>query len=90
METELLKTQTAHAKITRGKSLVGVVVSDKMQDTASVLVTRYIKHPRYGKYVRRRKKYLAHDPGNKHPTGSKVTIVESRPISKNKTFVIKD
>ncbi len=70
----------------KGKMLSGVITSDKMQDTVTVLVTRYIKHPQYGKYIRRRKKYLAHDPGNTHKIGEKVTIIESKPISKNKTF----
>ncbi len=74
----------------KGKVLSGVITSDKMQDTVTVLVTRYIKHPQYGKYIRRRKKYLAHDPGNTHKIGEKVTIIESKPISKNKTFRVVD
>jgi len=71
-----------------GRTLRGVIVSDKMRDTVAVLVTRYVKHPRVGKYVRRRKKYLAHDAGNTHRIGEAVTIRESRPISKRKHFVV--
>ena len=72
----------------KGRTLRGTVVSDKMRDTVAVLVTRYVKHPRVGKYVRRRKKYLAHDAGNTHRIGETVTIRETRPISKRKHFVI--
>ena len=72
----------------KGKTLNGVVVSDRMKDTAAVLVMRYVKHPKYGKYMRREKKYLAHDPGNTHKVGEKVNIRESRPISKRKSFVV--
>ena len=86
----MTETKTQQEKTTKQsrRSLSGVVVSDKMKDTVSVLVTRFEKHPRYGKYVRRRKKYLAHDPGNKRAVGETVTIVETRPISKRKTFVV--
>lgn len=70
------------------KRFTGVVVSDKMKDTAVVLVERYVKDPRYGKYVRRRKRFKAHDAGNTHAVGEKVVIVETRPISKDKHFRI--
>lgn len=73
---------------TRGRALRGVVVSDTMKDTASVLVTRFIKHQKYGKFMKRGKKYLAHDPGNTHHIGEKVLIRETRPISKRKNFKI--
>lgn len=72
----------------KGKTLSGVVVSDKMKDTATVLVMRFIKHVKYDKYMKRHKKYLAHDAGNTHKIGDKVTIREVRPISKRKTFVV--
>jgi len=71
-----------------GKTLRGVVVSDSMQDSVVVRVERYVKHPKYGKYVRQQKKYTAHDPGNKYSVGDSVTIKESRPISKTKHFRI--
>ncbi|MBI5644928.1 30S ribosomal protein S17 [Candidatus Kaiserbacteria bacterium] len=73
---------------TTGKTFEGVVVKSAMKDTATVLVSRYVKHPKYGKYMRRSKKFLAHDPGNTVEVGTKVTIRETRPISKRKRFVI--
>ena len=66
------------------KRLEGVVVSDKMKDTAVVLVERYVKHPKYGKFLRRDKRYKAHDVGNTHKIGEKVTIESCAPISKEK------
>lgn len=70
------------------KTLVGVVVSNKMKDTVSVAVSAYVKHPKYKKYAMRTKKYLAHDPGNTAAIGDKVTIRSTRPLSKNKHFEI--
>jgi len=75
---------------TKPKVLSGVVVSDKMKDTALVQVERYVKHQKYGKYFQVRKKYKAHDVGNKHKVGEKVRIEECRPISKDKHFKVLD
>ncbi len=72
------------------KALVGVVVSDKMKDTVTVLVNRFVKHAKYKKYVLRSKKYLAHNPGNTAKVGDRVTIRSSRPISKRKHFVVEN
>ena len=66
----------------------GIVVSTKMKDTAVVEVVRFIKVPKYGKYVRRSKRYKAHDAGNTTILGQRVTIVPCRPISKEKKFKI--
>ena len=63
------------------KVLTGVVVSDKMQKTVTVLVERQFPHPLYGKVIKRSKKYLAHDPEEKYKLGDVVEIIESRPIS---------
>jgi len=71
-----------------GKVLSGVVVKTAMKDTATVEVERYVKHPKYKKYMRHAKKYLVHDPGNTTQVGQKVQIRETRPISKRKHFVI--
>lgn len=71
-----------------GKTLRGTVVSTKMQDTVTVLVTRFVKHPKYKKYIKRSKKYLAHAPQHALEVGTKVAIRETRPISKNKHFVV--
>ncbi len=73
---------------TLGRILAGVVVSDKMKDTAVVLVNRFVKHPKYGKFMQISKRYKAHDAGNAHKVGDKVEIKETRPISKDKHFVI--
>ena len=70
------------------KMLRGVVVSDKMQKTLVVKVDRYVKHPKYGKYYTISKKYKAHDETNAHKVGDMVMIVESRPISKDKKFIV--
>jgi small subunit ribosomal protein S17 len=71
-----------------GKTISGVVVKTAMKDTATVSVQTYVKHPKYGKYMRRTKKYLVHDPGNTVAVGDTVVIRETRPISKRKNFVI--
>ncbi len=75
-------------KTTTRKTLTGTVVAAKMQDTVTVAVTRYVKHPKYKKYQKRTKKYLVHDPEHKGKVGDAVTIEESRPISKNKHFIL--
>ena len=70
------------------KILTGVVVSDKPNKTITVLIERKYSHPVLKKIVRVRKKYNAHDENNKFKTGDKVSIVESRPYSKNKRFQV--
>jgi small subunit ribosomal protein S17 len=71
---------------TKGRVLRGTVVSSKMTDTCTVAVERYVKHPKYKKYLRRTKKYLVHDAGNTAKVGDVVDITEVRPISKRKSF----
>jgi small subunit ribosomal protein S17 len=73
-----------------GKTFQGVVVKVAMKDTATVSVERYVKHPKYKKYMRLSKKFLVHDPANTAKVGDKVTIRETRPISKRKHFVISE
>ncbi len=68
------------------RSASGTVVSNKMDKTITVEVERMIKHPLYGKYIRRSKKIHAHDPENQCQEGDKVTIEETRPISKSKAW----
>lgn len=68
------------------KRLEGVVVSTKMKDTVVVAVERYVKHPMYGKYFTKTKRFKAHDAGNACVMGQKVTIEECAPISKDKHF----
>ncbi len=70
------------------KKLKGVIVSDKMDKTVVVKVDRYVKHPKYGKFYTISKRYKAHDEKNEYATGEVVIIEETRPISKDKTFVV--
>jgi len=73
-------------KNTKPQTLRGVVVKTAMKDTATVAVSRYVKHPKYQKYQVRTKKYLVHDEGNTAQVGDEVTIVACRPVSKLKSF----
>ena len=73
---------------TRPQTFSGVVVSTKMKDTAVVMVERYVKHSKYGKFQTRRTKIMAHDQGNTKKDGDKATVEACRPISKNKAFKI--
>jgi small subunit ribosomal protein S17 len=68
------------------RSVTGRVVSNKMDKTASVLVERLVKHPVYGKYVKRSTKFLVHDENNQCQEGDIVAITSCRPVSKHKTF----
>lgn len=68
------------------RTLAGTVVSDRMNKTIAVLVERSVKHPVYGKIIRRRSKIHAHDEHNACKVGDSVIIVESRPISKRKSW----
>ena len=70
------------------KILTGVVVSDKPNKTITVMVERKYSHPLLKKVIRVRKKYNAHDENNKFKTGDKVSIIESKPFSKNKKFQV--
>ena len=67
---------------------VGRVVSDKMDKSVTVSVERRVKHPVYGKYIRRTTKVLAHDAANECKPGDRVAISECRPISKNKSWTV--
>jgi small subunit ribosomal protein S17 len=70
------------------RTVVGRVVSDKMNKTVSVVIERLIKHPSYGKYVRRSGKVMAHDESNECKIGDRVAIAECRPISKRKAWQV--
>lgn len=73
---------------TKGKVLTGIVVSDKMKDTVVVKVVRFVKHSKYKKYFKVAKKYKAHNPGNTVHISDKVKIKETRPVSKDKRFIV--
>lgn len=83
-----MKKETQKKNINKGTILKGVVVSDKMQKTIVVSVSRFVKHPLYGKFYQVNKKYKAHDEENKYKVGDKVEIVETKPISKDKHFTV--
>ncbi len=70
--------------------LQGTVVSDKADKTVTVLVERRVMHPIYKKYIRTSKKYAAHDEKNSRKTGDAVSIIECRPISKRKKWMVVD
>lgn len=78
METKLINKQ----------KLEGTVVSDKMNKTVTVLVNRFVKHPKYGKYMKISKKYKAHDEKGVYKVGDAVVIEACRPMSKDKSFKV--
>jgi len=80
---KVIKTENSN-----GRVFEGTVVASRMQDTCTVAVERYVKHPKYKKFIRQTKKYLVHDAGNTAVVGAKVSIVETRPISKRKRFAL--
>jgi len=72
--------------VSKRKRYKGVVVSDKMDKTVVVMVERFAQHPLYKKYIRKRKKFYAHDGKNECKVGDVVEIEETRPLSKLKRF----
>ena len=70
------------------RELSGRVVSNKMDKSISVVVARFVKHPIYKKFVKRTTKVMAHDANNECQIGDSVTVKESRPLSKNKTWTL--
>ena len=79
---------TETTKVALKRTLVGKVVSDKMDKTVTVLIERHVKHPLYGKIIMRSNKYHAHDESNTVKTGDTVEIQEGRPISKTKAWTV--
>lgn len=79
---------TKQIEIKNRKKIDGVVVSDKMDKTVVVNANRFVKHKKYGKFYKIDKKYKAHDENNEYKVGDKVTIEETRPISKSKSFKV--
>ncbi len=70
------------------RTVTGTVVSDKMDKTITVLIARRVKHPVYGKYVSKSSKVKAHDENNECKAGDLVTVAESRPLSKSKSWTL--
>jgi len=88
MKKTASKTQQAEATVSTARTFKGKVASNKMKDTIVVVVERFVKHPQYGKFVKHRKRMKAHDVGNSAAIGDTVTIQETRPISKDKRFIL--
>jgi len=72
------------------KTRIGIVTSDKMDKTVVVKVEKLVKHPTYKKYIKRRVTYKAHDEQNECGIGDKVTIVETRPLSRDKRWRVRE
>lgn len=70
------------------RNLKGIIVSDKMKKTRVVAVTRFYRHPKYLKYYKITKRFKAHDENNEYKIGDKVIIQETRPLSKEKRWII--
>lgn len=85
-----MEAQEATTRQTTRKERVGIVVSSKMDKSISVAVQRQIKHPIYGKFIKRTTKLMAHDAENEANEGDTVRIVETRPLSKNKRWRLAD
>jgi small subunit ribosomal protein S17 len=83
----VMKKTTPETQVNK-RTLLGTVVSDKMQKTLVVSVQRFIKDPKYGKYLKVSKKYKAHYEGSDIKVGDKVTMQECRPRSKDKHFEV--
>jgi len=72
------------------RKIVGVVVKDKMDKSVVIEVEKFLKHPRYHKYLKTKKRYKAHDEGNVCRVGDRVLLVETRPLSKDKRWLVKE
>ena len=83
-----IKKENKNLALPKGNTLKGVVVSDKMNKTVVVSVSRFVKHPKYGKFYKVNKKYKAHDEENRYKIGDKVEITETRPLSRDKRFKV--
>lgn len=83
-----MKEKTTATKVAKRQTLQGTVVSDKMQKTVVVKVSRYVKHPKYGKYYSIDKRIKAHDENGVYKTGDVVEIVSTKPYSKDKSFAV--
>ena len=80
--------EASEGKQTNPRAVTGVVVSDRMNKSITVRVERRVKHPVYGKFVRKSSKLHAHDEENSCQVGDTVTVVECRPLSKTKTWML--
>lgn len=77
---------TTGRKKSRKRTLIGIVISDKMDKTRIIMVERRLAHTKYGKFMTRRARYKAHDERNEYRMGDRVEIIESRPLSREKRW----
>ena len=77
-------------QVANKRKMVGIVVKDKMDKTIVVEVEKFLKHPKYHKFIKRKMKYKAHDETNTCKIGDEVMIVEVRPVSKDKRWLVKE
>jgi small subunit ribosomal protein S17 len=77
-------------RVVNKKKMTGIVVKDKMDKTVVIEVEKFSKHPQYKKYIKTKKRYKAHDEENRCKTGDQVLITETRPLSKEKRWVVKE
>lgn len=89
MAEQVAVTQTNEAAHSNPRTVTGTVVSDRMDKTITVLIERRVQHPVYGKIIRRSSKVHAHDENNECRIGDLVTVVECRPLSKTKSWMLK-
>ena len=80
--------EVAQETVSAARTLTGKVLSSKMDKTITVVVERVVKHPTYGKYVRRTTKLLAHDENNECNEGDTVAITQCRPLSRRKSWTL--
>lgn len=87
-EGGIIKNMETSAPKLKGRRIAGVVVSNKMKKTVVVAVSRTKKHPKYQKYFTVTQRFKAHDENNQYQVGDKVTIQETRPMSKEKRWIV--
>ena len=75
---------------TNRRKMTGVVIKDKMEKTVVIEVEKFLKHPKYHKYLKTKRRYKAHDEKNECNVGDRVLIIESKPLSKEKRWVVKE
>ena len=88
MATEQTQVENLRNPLQNRRAVVGVVVSDKMQKTIVVKVDRQVRHALYQKYVEKSRRYKAHDEKNDAKIGDRVSLIESRPLSREKRWVL--
>ncbi len=87
-KTSIKTNETKDAVERHRQTFTGKVTSTKMKDTSVVVIERYVKHQKYGKFMKRETKIMAHDPGNTKKEGERATVEACAPVSKRKSFKV--